>query len=145
MTQSNSACLSVTQCDSACLSATQCDSAGLSVTQHDSAPDSVPDSAPDSVPDSAPDSARLSWTQPDSAGISRTLRVSIVPEISIFPASIYLIRGDICSNYNLKFFFILFELFLLIKVLRVGLVFQRFPSFCVDRNELRITFITQNS
>ena len=30
-------------------------------------------------------------------------------------------------------------------VLIVGLVFQQFPSFCVDRNELGMTFITQNS
>ena len=31
--------------------------------------------------------------------------IKCIPKISIFPASIYLIRGDICSNYNLKFFF----------------------------------------
>ena len=29
--------------------------------------------------------------------------IKCIPKISIFLASIYLIRGDICSNYNLKF------------------------------------------
>ena len=44
------------------------------------------------------DSAQLSVTQLHSAGFSQTQCDSIVPKISILPASIYLIRGDICSN-----------------------------------------------
>ena len=43
-------------------------------------------------------SAGLSQTQHDSAWLSQTQCDSIVPKISIFPASIYLNRGKICSN-----------------------------------------------
>ena len=70
--------------DSAWLSLTQLDSAQLSATQHDS--------------------TQLSSTQPDSVRLSRTQHDSIAPKISIFLASIYLIRGDICSNTIWNFF-----------------------------------------
>ena len=76
--------LSLTQLDSAWLSLTQRNSVQLSATQNDS--------------------EWLNVTQPDSAGLSRTQRDSIAPKISIFLASIYLIRGDICSNTIWNFF-----------------------------------------
>ena len=70
-------------------------SAWFSATQHNSA----------WLSSTQPDSVGLSQTQPDSVRLIATYFDSIVTKISIFPASICLIRGDICSNYHLKFFF----------------------------------------